>query len=189
MPGGSERATEDNQDYEELLYTDEEYAELEAAFENDENEDYEELLYTLMRNTLRLRQLLKSRTFTDECLFRFQCFLSNRPSCPSKPSWPTTIEQRDAHRLTALSLSHLSTLHCQLTFNKTIKGRPVLAIFTSIRMEHCTVLKLLHRRVLLRKMRQDYRYQPFSFLIVWNGVKTDQPFIVNSFVCHYLCNL
>ena len=46
MPGGSERATEDNEDYEELLYTDEEYAELEAAFENDENEDYEEFLYT-----------------------------------------------------------------------------------------------------------------------------------------------
>jgi len=46
VPGGSERATEDNEDYEELLYTDEEYAELEAAFENEENEDYEELLYT-----------------------------------------------------------------------------------------------------------------------------------------------
>ena len=46
MPGGSERATEGNEDYEELLYTDEEYAELEAAFENDKNEDYEELLYT-----------------------------------------------------------------------------------------------------------------------------------------------
>ena len=111
---------------------------------------------TQMRNTLRLRQLLKTRTFTAECLFRFQYFLSNRPSCPSGPSWPTTIEQqRDAHRLTALSISHLSILHCQLTFNKTIKGRPVLAIFTSIRMEHCTILKLLHRRVLFRKMRQD----------------------------------
>ena len=111
---------------------------------------------TQMRNTLRLRQLLKTRTFTDECLFRFQYFFSNRPSCPSRPSWPTTIEQRDAHRLTALSISHLSTLHCQVTFNKTIKGRPVLAIFTSIRMEHCTVLKLLHKRVLFSKMRQAY---------------------------------
>ena len=39
-------AVKDIEDYEELLYTDEEYAELEAAFENDENEDYEELLYT-----------------------------------------------------------------------------------------------------------------------------------------------
>ena len=136
-----------------------------------------------MRNTLRLRQLLKTRTFTDECLFRFQYFLSNRPSCPSGPSWPTTIEQqRDAHRLTALSISHLSILHCQLTFNKTIKGRPVLAIFTSIRMEHCTMLKLLHKRVLFSKMRQDCRCQSSLYLIAYKGVKTDQPFIVNYFL-------
>ena len=44
--GVPDRAAKDIEDYEELLYTDEEYAELEAAFENDENEDYEELLYT-----------------------------------------------------------------------------------------------------------------------------------------------
>ena len=46
MHGAPDRAAKDIEDYEELLYTDEEYAELEAAFENDENEDYEELLYT-----------------------------------------------------------------------------------------------------------------------------------------------
>ena len=44
--GVPDRAAKDIEDYEELFYTDEEYAELEAAFENDENEDYEELLYT-----------------------------------------------------------------------------------------------------------------------------------------------
>merc|ERR1711936_705324 len=44
--GVPDRAAKDIEDYEELLYTDEEYAELEAAFENDKNEDYEELLYT-----------------------------------------------------------------------------------------------------------------------------------------------
>ena len=46
MHGVPDRAAKDIEDYEELLYTDEEYAELEAAFENDEYEDYEELLYT-----------------------------------------------------------------------------------------------------------------------------------------------
>ena len=46
MHGVPDRAAKDIEDYEELLYTDEEYAELEAAFENEENEDYEELLYT-----------------------------------------------------------------------------------------------------------------------------------------------
>ena len=46
MHGVPDRAAKDIVDYEELLYTDEEYAELEAAFENDKNEDYEELLYT-----------------------------------------------------------------------------------------------------------------------------------------------
>ena len=46
MLGLPDRAAKDIEDYGELLYTDEEYAELEAPFENDENEDYEELLYT-----------------------------------------------------------------------------------------------------------------------------------------------
>ena len=46
MHGVSDRTAKDVEDYEELFYTDEEYAELESAFENDENEDYEGLLYT-----------------------------------------------------------------------------------------------------------------------------------------------
>jgi len=46
VPGPSVRTAEDNEDDEEPLYTDEEYAELEAAFENKDRDDYEEPLYT-----------------------------------------------------------------------------------------------------------------------------------------------
>ena len=46
VPGPSVRKGEDNEDDEEPLYTDEEYAELEAAFENEDRDDYEEPLYT-----------------------------------------------------------------------------------------------------------------------------------------------
>ena len=46
VPGPSVRKSEDNEDDEEPLYTDEEYAELEAAFENEDRDDYEEPLYT-----------------------------------------------------------------------------------------------------------------------------------------------
>ena len=46
VPGPSVRKAEDNDDDEEPLYTDEEYAELEAAFENEDRDDYEEPLYT-----------------------------------------------------------------------------------------------------------------------------------------------
>merc|ERR1711963_1230544 len=46
VPGPSVRKAEDNEDDEDPLYTDEEYAELEAAFENEDRDDYEEPLYT-----------------------------------------------------------------------------------------------------------------------------------------------
>ena len=46
VPGPSVRNTQDKEDDEEPLYTDEEYAELEAAFENEDRDDYEEPLYT-----------------------------------------------------------------------------------------------------------------------------------------------
>ena len=46
VPGPSVRNTEDKEGDEEPLYTDEEYAELEAAFENEYRDDYEEPLYT-----------------------------------------------------------------------------------------------------------------------------------------------
>merc|ERR1711953_173342 len=46
VPGPSVRKAEDNEDDGEPLYSDEEYAELEAAFENEDRDDYEEPLYT-----------------------------------------------------------------------------------------------------------------------------------------------